>query len=616
MESQRRFTDREAARLEMLYARAEYDIQDQIRKYIKSGRAPGTTRNLQRLLNNVQYIRKDLLKGAKTWTETAIPKAYLAGKTWADLGIPEDSPVLPGFFGIHQQAMLQLSQEIYGRLNQVDLTIDQSVRTIARRIDDVYRQVQLEASRGTIAGYRTAKEAAKKIQADLKVKGITGFVDKAGRAWKMSNYAKMAAVTVTNSTFRAGTINRIQERGQDLVIISEHNAPCKACAEYQGKTFSISGTDKEYPPLDQARAGGLFHPRCKHAIALSPVARDRKLAEYKAIIAERERLKASQPEVEPKVAKLLEPKPAATPGFTPAKTEAEARKRLVALANKGVIDPLYNLTPGNRYRHNKDQAPGKVAKMSLELSNLVLQKLEEFEGRCKNLGIPALRAVVREGRSGAAASMGDGMLGLNLKYQESHAIETIAKRIERENEAITSYKERIKQYEDRLTQWHKNPQAWTDPKLLQQETERVKDWIKGLEEAIRSREKDIEGLKSDNWDWFAQNAGQKPQVGTSIFRDGKEKVFSDLEHEFGHHIHMKLDAKRFYSWRESTPTEARIQAIPNKTYPTVYSKKESHYAHEYFAENYSLYMMGQKEHCDPAVIPLIEEIVKRQKGEA
>ncbi len=275
MPNYRQFTDLEAKRLEMLYARAEHDILKQIQIYVRSGRAPGNTRNLRRLLLNVQHIRRGLLKGAKTWIDADIPKVYKAGVDWADSDIPKDSPVLPGFFQVHQQAMFQLSQEIYGRLNEVDLTIDGSVRTVARRIDDIYRQAQLEATRGTIAGYKTSQQATRQLQADLKAKGVTGFIDRAGREWSLKNYAKMAAITVTNNTFREGTKNHIQERGYDLVKISNHANACGHCGPYQGRTFSISGQDSEYPPLDEAESGGLFHVRCKHTMSLAPVEKER-----------------------------------------------------------------------------------------------------------------------------------------------------------------------------------------------------------------------------------------------------------------------------------------------------------------------------------------------------
>lgn len=277
----RSFTDEQAGRLERLYAKADADISRQILLYEKAHRAPGTRQNLGTLLSNVRKIRSDLLKGARTWTDTTIGStkgpgaAYNAGTEWADKGIPEESEVRMGFFNIHQQAAQKLADEIYGRFREVDATIDGSVRTVARRVDDVYRKMTLEKARGSVLGYQTSKTAAKKLREELQSQGITGFVDKAGRKWTIQNYTRMAAITVTNNTLRQGTINRIQERGHDLVRVSSHEGTCKKCAPYNGATLSLSGNDPDYPSIDEARGNGLFHPRCKHAVSLSPIERDR-----------------------------------------------------------------------------------------------------------------------------------------------------------------------------------------------------------------------------------------------------------------------------------------------------------------------------------------------------
>ena len=281
MSEPRSFTDEQASRLEKLYADADEQITKQIGIYEASGRAPGTTRNLKILLSNVRKIRADVLKGARTWTDTTIGSskgpgiAYKAGMEWADKGIPPESEVLPGFFSVHQQAALKIANEIYGRFDEVDRTIDKSVRTVARRIDDVYRQMTLAKSQKSVLGYQTARRAAKDLKKDLQERGVTGFVDRSGRQWKLTNYARMAAITTTNNCLREGTINRIQERGHDLIIVSSHSGSCPKCSPYNGQTLSISGNDPDYPSLDSAKANGFAHPRCKHAVSLSPVAKDR-----------------------------------------------------------------------------------------------------------------------------------------------------------------------------------------------------------------------------------------------------------------------------------------------------------------------------------------------------
>jgi hypothetical protein len=53
------------------------------------------------------------------------------------------------------------------------------------------------------------------------------------------------------------------------VKVSTHRGACELCQPWQGKILSITGKTKGYPTLEEAKAAGLFHPRCRHAYSLS-----------------------------------------------------------------------------------------------------------------------------------------------------------------------------------------------------------------------------------------------------------------------------------------------------------------------------------------------------------
>lgn len=61
------------------------------------------------------------------------------------------------------------------------------------------------------------------------------------------------------------TLEQAKELGTDLVEMSAHENTCGECAKYQGRVFSISGTDKEFPPLPKVvfEYGGI-HLGCRH----------------------------------------------------------------------------------------------------------------------------------------------------------------------------------------------------------------------------------------------------------------------------------------------------------------------------------------------------------------
>jgi len=50
--------------------------------------------------------------------------------------------------------------------------------------------------------------------------------------------------------------------------MSSHNSSCKICAPLEGRVYSISGNNKEFPPLNKAYSGTHMniHPNCRHVL--------------------------------------------------------------------------------------------------------------------------------------------------------------------------------------------------------------------------------------------------------------------------------------------------------------------------------------------------------------
>ena len=258
----------QAKRLIKLYDSVEKEILTEInRLLIKNPNSDSYSLNWQRtILQRVQQIRADLLAGSQTWCNEAIPDSYMKGVKWADKDPLAGMEVIAGFGKVHTEAAQVLADNAYNRLADVN-------QVIGRRVDDIARAISLEATKGSVIGYRTTAQAAKRIREDLAAHGISGFIDKSGRAWDMGRYARVLAQESTNQSFRQGTINRLQEKGHDLVRISSHAGSCKLCQPYQGQTFSLTGQDKEFPPLSSAK--NLFHVGCLHVISLAPEEKDR-----------------------------------------------------------------------------------------------------------------------------------------------------------------------------------------------------------------------------------------------------------------------------------------------------------------------------------------------------
>ena len=276
MASSQPLSDAQAQRLIRLYGDAEREILTEInRLLLQDPESESYSMAWQKtLLQRVRQIRADLEKGSRTWCTEAIPDSYMKGMEWADKDPLMSSKAIPGFGSIHQQAAQVLAENTYNRLQDVG-------QAVGRKVDDLARAISLEASKGSVIGYQTTRQAAKRIKADLAEKGITGFRDKAGREWDMGRYAQVLAQETTNGAFRQGTINRFQEHGHDLVRISTHSGSCPKCTPWEGRTLSLSGTDPDYPSLAEAQGAGLLHVGCLHVLSLAPEEKERYIASLK-----------------------------------------------------------------------------------------------------------------------------------------------------------------------------------------------------------------------------------------------------------------------------------------------------------------------------------------------
>jgi hypothetical protein len=122
----------------------------------------------------------------------------------------------------------------------------------------------------TEGGYQRGVRGSKmKIRDELLKKAIDGkyirVVDKNGdvEMWDASKYAELVARTKIMEAETQGVLNTTIAVGGDLVQIDAHNADCAICAPYEGKIYSISGNDPDFPPVEDLPP---FHPHCAHSI--------------------------------------------------------------------------------------------------------------------------------------------------------------------------------------------------------------------------------------------------------------------------------------------------------------------------------------------------------------
>jgi hypothetical protein len=150
--------------------------------------------------------------------------------------------------------------------------LEDSISTVGRRIDDVFRREGLRAAALAISGPGVVDEdAIKKFHKQLVDQGVTSFTDRMGHRWGLETYARMALKTTMMEAVNTGSENLIRERGFDIIQIG-HNGqfePDKLCSPHHNKVYSLFGRSPDYPtfqPTDKPP----YHPNCEHFIKLAP----------------------------------------------------------------------------------------------------------------------------------------------------------------------------------------------------------------------------------------------------------------------------------------------------------------------------------------------------------
>lgn len=105
---------------------------------------------------------------------------------------------------------------------------------------------------------------------------------------------------------------------------------------------------------------------------------------------------------------------------------------------------------------------------------------------------------------------------------------------------------------------------------------------------------------------------QKPWSVAYYYPEGIDRVRSTLFHEFAHHVHQNLNRVGTYN----RPLESRLRElwIETRNQPNHRDRLPSAYSHtnqhEWFAESFSLFVMGKKSLADPVLVELIERIFR------
>ena len=115
----------------------------------------------------------------------------------------------------------------------------QTINDVVTRINNTQRALNVGAGE-TIAGVSSWNQAVRDAIKQLQEKGITGFIDHAGRRWSAEAYVAMDIRTTLANTARAAVWETNENFGNDLYQVSYHIAARPLCFPWQCKVISAN----------------------------------------------------------------------------------------------------------------------------------------------------------------------------------------------------------------------------------------------------------------------------------------------------------------------------------------------------------------------------------------
>jgi hypothetical protein len=153
---------------------------------------------------------------------------------------------------------------------------------ILPQAESLYRQAIARAAGRRLTGAEDMRTAAQGAWAELVARGVTGFVDRGGREWRLTSYVEMGTRAAVTRAAVVGLVDVYRSQGIRLVSVDDQAGECERCRPFEHEVLALDGgpgrrmvphhrTGELVPvqvvaTLDQARAMGLFHPNCRHTI--------------------------------------------------------------------------------------------------------------------------------------------------------------------------------------------------------------------------------------------------------------------------------------------------------------------------------------------------------------
>ena len=256
----------------------------QVKKLAELGQVQKETIRIisRKIGQNEELIRTALQKSADAALKDAEPELRKA----FERGLLKDGGEISASQSIKRVFENYLSQAKEST-NLVNTTMLQSTldsfRSIVSDVSYLEQSIKngqeiLNAETGKVlTGVSSRQEAVRRAIKRIADKGLTGFIDRAGRQWTPESYVNMNVRTTCGNVATQSVFARNEDYGNDLVWIPIKAGARPLCYPWQGKVVSTSnrtgtvkdllGKDIEIIPLSSTSYGkpaGLWGINCGH----------------------------------------------------------------------------------------------------------------------------------------------------------------------------------------------------------------------------------------------------------------------------------------------------------------------------------------------------------------
>lgn len=183
---------------------------------------------------------RQLVQTAGPQIEHMIAEAYRRG---------HGAPPTPARHGSLVRRVMDAMRRLWGRLPRRVARAYSRAVTLGTRAPDEQRQgvVQRELDR-------------------IAARGLTGEISPHGRELGLVPQVETTLQTAAGNASMDGYLDAVTAAGDDLVMVLESAHPCPLCEPWEHRVLSASGRDTARPSMAEARAAGLWHPRCHHQV--------------------------------------------------------------------------------------------------------------------------------------------------------------------------------------------------------------------------------------------------------------------------------------------------------------------------------------------------------------